>query len=89
LGGGGFSTYTHVGRLRGDLGCLPRALELYTAIAKGIAAIGYDSSRGPEVAATHGVCAESWREAFSGWNGRIKSSPEVAGRFNALYTGRA
>ncbi|HEY1775296.1 MAG TPA: hypothetical protein VGG41_03965 [Solirubrobacteraceae bacterium] len=65
------------------------SLELYTAIAKGIAAIGYDSSRGPEVAASHGVGAESWREAFAGWNGRIKRSPEVAGRFNALYTGRA
>jgi len=65
------------------------SLELYTAIAKGIAAVGYDLARGPEVAATHGVCDDSWKAATAGWNSRIKGSPEVAGRFNALYTGRA
>jgi hypothetical protein len=65
------------------------SLELYTAIAKGIAAVGYDQARGPEVAASHSVSPDSWKAAFAGWNARIKASPEVAGRFNALYTGRA
>jgi hypothetical protein len=65
------------------------SLELYTAIAKGIAAVGYDQARGPEVAATHSISADSWKAAFAGWNARIKASPEIAGRFNALYTGRA
>jgi hypothetical protein len=65
------------------------SLELYTAIAKGVAAVGYDQARGPEVAATHGVSTDSWKAAVAGWNARIKASPEVAGRFNALYTGRA
>jgi hypothetical protein len=65
------------------------SLDLYAQIAKGLAAVGYDQARGPEVAATHGVSADSWQAAVDGWNARIKGSPEVAGRFNALYTGRA
>jgi len=62
---------------------------LYAEIAKGLAAVGYDQARGPEVAAAHGVSAESWQAALESWNERIKASSEVASRFNALYTGRA
>ena len=65
------------------------SLEQYAVIAKGVAAVGYDQARGPEIAAAHGVSADNWQAAFEGWNERIKGSPVVAGRFNALYTGRA
>jgi hypothetical protein len=65
------------------------SLEQYAQIAKGLAAVGYDQSKGPEIAATHGVSADSWQAAVDGWNERIKSTPEIASRFNALYTGRA
>ncbi len=65
------------------------SLELYAEISNGLATVGSDQSKAPEIAATHGVSAESWQAAVDGWNDRIKSTPEVAGRFNALYTGRA
>jgi hypothetical protein len=65
------------------------SLELYAEISKGLAAVGYDQSKAPEIAATHGVSADSWQAAVDGWNDRIKSTPEIASRFNALYTGRA
>ena len=65
------------------------SLELYAEISKGLAAVGYDQSKAPEIAATHGVSGESWQAAVDGWNDRIKTTPEIAARFNALYTGRA
>ena len=65
------------------------SLELYSEIARGLADVGYDPARGPEIAAQHGVSAERWQAAVDGWNERIKGQPEVARRFNALYTGRA
>jgi hypothetical protein len=64
------------------------SLELYAEISKGLAAVGYDQSKAPEIAATHGVSAESWQAAVDGWNDRIRTTPAVANRFNALYTGR-
>ena len=65
------------------------SIELYAEISKGLAAYNYDITKGPEVAATKGVTAESWNAAMTGWNDRIKANRAVAQRFNALYTGRA
>jgi hypothetical protein len=64
-------------------------IELYAEISKGLAAYDYDIARGPEVAAAKGVSADSWEQAMSGWNDRIKANRAVAQRFNALYMGRA
>jgi hypothetical protein len=65
------------------------SLELYAEISKGLAAYNYDITKGPEVAASKGVSADSWDQAMTGWNERIKADRAVAKRFNALYTGRA
>ena len=65
------------------------SIELYAEISKGLAAYNYDIAKGPEVAASKGVSAESWEQAMSGWNDRIKANRAVAQRFNALYMGRA
>jgi hypothetical protein len=65
------------------------SIELYAEISKGLAAYNYDIARGPEVAASKGVSAESWEEAMQGWNDRIKANRAVAQRFNALYMERA
>jgi hypothetical protein len=65
------------------------SIELYAEISKGLAAYNYDISKGPEVAASKGVSADSWKQAMNGWNDRIKANRAVAQRFNALYMGRA
>lgn len=65
------------------------SIELYAEISKGLAAVNYDQSQAPAIAATKGVSAENWQTAMDGWNARITANPAVAQRFNALYTGRA
>ena len=65
------------------------SLELYAEISKGLAAVNYDQSQAPAIAATKGVSGENWQTALDGWNARITANPAVASRFNALYTGRA
>lgn len=65
------------------------SLELYAEISKGLAAVNYDQSQAPAIAATKGVSGENWQTAMDGWNARITANPAVAQRFNALYTGRA
>ena len=65
------------------------SLELYAEISKGLAAVNYDQSKGPELAAAKGVSAESWQAAMDGWNARMQSNRAVGQRFNALYMGRA
>ena len=65
------------------------SIELYAEISRGLAAYNYDIAKGPEVAASKGVSAESWEEAMQGWNDRIKANRAVAQRFNALYMERA
>lgn len=65
------------------------SIELYAEISRGLAAYNYDIAKGPEVAASQGVSAESWEEAMQGWNDRIKANRAVAQRFNALYMDRA
>jgi hypothetical protein len=64
------------------------SIELYVDIARGLATVDYDQSKGPEIAARHGVSAERWETAVAGWNDRIRTSPDVANRFNALYIER-
>jgi hypothetical protein len=64
------------------------SLELYAEISRGLAAVNYDQSRAPEIAASHGVNATDWATAVDGWNARMHSNPAVGQRFNALYTGR-
>ena len=64
------------------------SLELYAEISRGLAAVNYDQSRAPEIAASHGVNATDWAAAVDGWNARMHSNPAVGQRFNALYTGR-
>jgi hypothetical protein len=60
----------------------------YATISKSFAEVGYDQSKGPELAAREGVGATEWAQALDGWNARITADPAVAARFNALYTGR-
>jgi hypothetical protein len=64
------------------------SIELYADISRGLATVGHDLSRGPEIAARHGVSADRWETAVAGWNDRIRTSPDVASRFNALYIER-
>jgi hypothetical protein len=63
------------------------SLDLYAEISKGLAAYNYDQSKAPQIAASKGVSGDDWATAMNGWNDRIKASPAVAQRFNALYTG--
>jgi hypothetical protein len=61
------------------------SLELFAQICKGLAAYGYDQSKGATVAATKGVGPDAWQQAMDGWNLRIRANPAMAQRFNALY----
>ncbi|MFL5737581.1 MAG: hypothetical protein ACJ76P_09610 [Actinomycetota bacterium] len=65
------------------------SLEQFADVSKGLAAVNYDQSQAPAIAATKGISGESWQAAVDGWNVRIKANPAVAKRFNALYMGRA
>ncbi len=60
-------------------------LEQFAGVSKGVAAYNYDQSKLVEVAAGHGISAQSWEEASRGWNSRVQSNPAVAQRFNQLY----
>ncbi len=61
------------------------SLELFAEICKGLAAYGYDQSKGAAVAATKGVAADAWQQAMDGWNLRIRGNAAMAQRFNVLY----
>jgi cell division septum initiation protein DivIVA len=61
-------------------------LALYATIVKAIAPLGYDQSKLPEIAQTHGIDATSWQLAHDGWNARIQSEPAVARAFSDVYT---
>jgi hypothetical protein len=65
------------------------SLEQFAEVSKGLAAVNYDQSQAPAIAASKGISGESWQAAVDGWNARIKANPAVAKRFNALYMGRA
>lgn len=64
------------------------SLEQFADVCKGLAAHGYDQSKGPEVAAEKGIAADAWQQALDGWNERIKSNPALAQQFNRFYTGK-
>ncbi|MCU1357979.1 MAG: hypothetical protein JWM89_3397 [Acidimicrobiales bacterium] len=63
-------------------------IELFAEISKSFAEVGYDQTKGPELAARKGVAAADWEAAVNGWNARMQSDPAVGQRFNALYMGR-
>jgi hypothetical protein len=65
------------------------SLELYTEVSKTLAAVNYDQTAAPGIAATKGIAPDAWQQAVDGWNARMTRNPAVAQRFNALYTGRA
>jgi hypothetical protein len=62
------------------------SLELYAEISKGLAAVNYDQSQAPVIAASKGVNATDWAAAVEGWNARMQTNPAVGKQFNALYT---
>ena len=64
------------------------SIELYAEISRGLAAVNYDQSRAPEIAAAHGVNATDWATAVAGWNARMQTNRAVGQQFNALYTQR-
>jgi multidrug efflux pump subunit AcrA (membrane-fusion protein) len=63
------------------------SLEQFAEVCKGLAAHGYDQSKGPEVAASKGIGPAEWQQALDGWNARVKANPAVAQRFSAAYHG--
>jgi hypothetical protein len=63
------------------------SLAQFAAVCKGLAAHGYDQSKGAEVAAQHGIPADRWQVALDGWNARVKANPAVAQQFSAHYHG--
>jgi len=63
------------------------SLDVYADISKQLANHNYDQSQAVTIAAGRGISASSWEQAVDGWNGRIRSNPTVAQRFNQLYTG--
>ncbi|QXC60753.1 hypothetical protein KSP35_20910 [Aquihabitans sp. G128] len=64
------------------------SVELYAEVSRSFAEVGYDQTRGHELAARKGIAPADWDAAVAGWNARMTSNPAVASRFNALYTGR-
>lgn len=60
-------------------------LEEYARVVRGIAAYNYDQSMLAGMAADHGIAADRWPHAHSGWNRRIQTDPAVARRFSDIY----
>lgn len=60
-------------------------LRLYALIVKTIAPLGYDQSKLPDIAATHGITRDAWQLAHEGWNARIQDDPAVARAFSDVY----
>lgn len=63
-------------------------LATFAQISAGLAAYNYDQSKAVGLAAALGIDSATWQAALDGWNQRITAYPDVAQRFNALYTGR-
>ncbi len=63
-------------------------LDLYAEISRDLAAVGYDQTQAPALAAARGVGAAEWEAAVTGWNARMHANPGVSQRFNSLYTRR-
>jgi len=61
-------------------------INLYARIVKAIAPLGYDQSKLPGIAASHGIAGEAWQQAHDGWNARIQGDPAVARAFSDVYT---
>jgi hypothetical protein len=63
------------------------SLQQFAQVCKGLAAHGYDQSKGTEVAASMGIGPAEWQQALDGWNARVKANPAVAQGFSAAYHG--
>jgi hypothetical protein len=63
------------------------SLQQFAEVCKGLAAHGYDQSKGAEVAASKGISPGDWQQALDGWNARVKANPAVAQGFSAAYHG--
>jgi hypothetical protein len=63
------------------------SLQQFAEVCKGLAAHGYDQSKGAEVAASKGIGPAEWQQALDGWNARVKANPAVAQGFSAAYHG--
>jgi hypothetical protein len=63
------------------------SLQQFAEVCKGLAAHGYDQSKGAEVAASKGISPGDWQQALDGWNARVKGNPAVAQGFSAAYHG--
>ena len=63
-------------------------LEVYARVSAGLAEVGFDPRKAPDLAARLGVSSTNWTLAVQGWNARIRSDSDVAHEFNRLYTGR-
>ncbi len=64
------------------------SIEVYVSILRSLADVGYDATKGPELAALEGIGEEDWDAAIAGWNARMHDEPAAAHRFNVLYTQR-
>lgn len=64
------------------------SLELYAEISRELAAVNYDQTQAPRLAAARGVAQPDWDAAVAGWNARMQANRAVGTRFNQLYTGR-
>lgn len=60
-------------------------LRRYAQIVKAIAPLGYDQSKLPDIAASHGIARDAWQQAHDGWNARIQNDPAVARAFSDVY----
>jgi hypothetical protein len=61
------------------------SLAHYAEISKCLAAVGYDQTQAPAIAAAKGVAPGAWERATAGWTARIRADPSVARLFNQLY----
>ena len=60
------------------------SIEEFAAVSQGVAAVGYDPAKRPEIAAWRRKQPAAWRTAHQGWDERMKRDRAVA-QFNQLY----
>ena len=64
------------------------SIEQYAAISKAAATAGADENTLVRLALGRGVESESaWREAYDGWNARMRGDVQLATHFGHLYRG--
>jgi hypothetical protein len=60
-------------------------LERYARLAKTIGERHLDRAGIEELARTQGLTPESWRQAYDGWNARMKVNLALSSEFGRLY----